>query len=461
MADYPAADLCRVTLVAARGRFDVALPTQVPLAYLLPTLLKQSGEGQIEAGTAHGGWMLQRLGGWPLDSGQSPASLGLVDGELLFLRPRNRELPPPVFDDVVEAISWTLGERTQRWGAAHGRAAGLVAMGAGLAAGAIALLLSGPPWPLPSVAAGFATLLLLVAAGSLARRAGDAAAAAVVGCAAIGYAGLTAALGLLSAAAPGKFGAPQLIAAASAALIAVVLVAFTVGGGEPALAGAALAVAAVFVGSVSAARISPAAVAAVAVSVVFLLAPFVPSMAYRMARLPAPFLPGTAEELRSADTTAPGIEVAERSMVADRYVTALVVGTSVVLVGAVPVLLASGGWAGAALACTAAALMALRSRVYSGRAQRGSMLAVAVLSAAAGIVAGTRALPAGPPRVAVPVAVVLAVLLGAGLLRRIGRRSAPPAARALDMLEVVAALATIPLVLQVLGVYAMIRSLAG
>ncbi|NUR60965.1 MAG: hypothetical protein HOV87_20230, partial [Catenulispora sp.] len=39
-----AADLRRVTVVTPRGRFDLALPAAVPLAYLVPTLLRQAGE---------------------------------------------------------------------------------------------------------------------------------------------------------------------------------------------------------------------------------------------------------------------------------------------------------------------------------------------------------------------------------------------------------------------------------
>src|SRR6185369_575132 len=102
MSADAAADLCRVTVVGTRGRFDVAIPASMPLAYLLPTLLRQANDigrsasspaedALAESGVSHGGWVLQRLGGWPFDTGQSAAELGIADGEVLYLRPRRDE----------------------------------------------------------------------------------------------------------------------------------------------------------------------------------------------------------------------------------------------------------------------------------------------------------------------------------------------------------------------------------
>ena len=75
------ADTCRVTMVAPRVRIDVALPTTVPLASLLPTLLWHSGEQLAEEGLPHGGWALQRAGDAPLDTAVSVAALGIRGGE--------------------------------------------------------------------------------------------------------------------------------------------------------------------------------------------------------------------------------------------------------------------------------------------------------------------------------------------------------------------------------------------
>jgi hypothetical protein len=57
--------LSRVTIVAPRSRVDVALPSDVPLADLLPTLLGFAGTATEES---RHGWTLSRLGSGELDS---------------------------------------------------------------------------------------------------------------------------------------------------------------------------------------------------------------------------------------------------------------------------------------------------------------------------------------------------------------------------------------------------------
>ncbi|WP_163572071.1 EsaB/YukD family protein [Fodinicola feengrottensis] len=86
-----ASGLCRVTVCGApRTRIDLALPEEVPLAELVPTLLRYAGEDMIDAGSAHGGWALSRLGAPPLDTGRSCVQLEIRDGEQLHFTPRGR-----------------------------------------------------------------------------------------------------------------------------------------------------------------------------------------------------------------------------------------------------------------------------------------------------------------------------------------------------------------------------------
>ncbi|MEV4089178.1 EsaB/YukD family protein, partial [Nonomuraea fuscirosea] len=108
-------DLCRVTVVTPRGFLDLGLPPDIPLGNLLPTLLRIAGEGLAEAGLAHGGWVLQRLGAPPFDPDATLSELAVHDGELLHLRPRGHELPEAVFDDVADAVATGVLERTGRW----------------------------------------------------------------------------------------------------------------------------------------------------------------------------------------------------------------------------------------------------------------------------------------------------------------------------------------------------------
>jgi type VII secretion integral membrane protein EccD len=457
------ADLRRVTLVAPQGRFDVALPAGVPLAYLVPTLLQQAGADLAEAGVAHGGWVVQRLGGWPFDTGQSAAALGIADGEILYLRPRRAELPPPVFDDAAEAISRTLAEQTPRWDLAASRVAALCAVGALLAVSIAGLLLAGPPWRLPAVAAGAAALTLLAAGGLMSRAAGDALTGAVLGCGAGAFGALAGFLGFAHqhAALTGA-GAGGVLAGSSVGLATEVLAAVLVGTGTPLFAAAS----AVGVAGVAAGLAAPHATvgggAAVALCAGFLLMPFIPVLSYRAAGLPRPFLPGTTEELRRGADTVPGEELARRTLLASSYMSCLVAACAVISVAAAGFLLASPGWPGPALACVAALLALLRSRVFTGRAQRGWLTGAAVavtVTAMTGLAVrsgGHAAAATGIAALAAMAAIAVAVHAARSGGQR-GSRS-PLTGRLLDLAELAAAVATIPLVLEVLGVYARLRA---
>ena len=95
--------LARVTIRAPRRRLDLAVPDQVPLAEVLPELLRRAGEaGELRPPTgaafpppphgpmSHpaGGWALRRGDGAAL-AGESPlAQQGVRDGDVLYLVPR-------------------------------------------------------------------------------------------------------------------------------------------------------------------------------------------------------------------------------------------------------------------------------------------------------------------------------------------------------------------------------------
>ena len=461
MSSPAAADLRRVTLVAPQGRFDVALPAGVPLAYLVPALLQQAGAELAEAGAEHGGWVVQRLGGWAFDTGQSASALGIADGEILYLRPRRAELPPPVFDDAAEAISRTLAEQTPRWDGAAVRIAGLFAAGALLAAAVAGLLLAGPPWRLPAVVAGAVALTLLAAGALMSRAAGDALAGVVFGCGAGAFGALAGLLGFAhQGAALAGTGAAGVLAGSSVGLVTEVLAGALVGTGIPVFAAASVVGAAGIAAGLAAPHAPSGGGAAAALCVGFLLMPFVPVISYRAAGLPRPFLPGTAEELRRGAETVSGEELAERTLLASSYMSCLVAACAVISVASAGFLMASPGWPGPALAGATALLALLRSRLFTGRAQRGwllgaaaavAVIAVTGLAARSGVQASARAGIAG-------VAAVAAIVVAAFAVRQGGQRS-PLTARLVNVAELAAAIATIPLVLEVLGVYARLRAM--
>ncbi|MBO0869493.1 MAG: type VII secretion integral membrane protein EccD, partial [Micromonosporaceae bacterium] len=173
--------LSRVTVVAPRMRVDLALPSDVPFADLLPTLLGHAGADLGDDPAARDGWTLSRLGGAPLDSSYSPAQLDVRDGELLYLRPRGDEAPAAVFDDVVDAVATAARQRAGAWEGSTTRAFGLTLGALALLGGAVAVLLAGPP-QLPGALIGLAFgAALLVVAVVLARAVGDPRAATIFG----------------------------------------------------------------------------------------------------------------------------------------------------------------------------------------------------------------------------------------------------------------------------------------
>src|SRR5690625_7833479 len=98
MNDTTASDLCRLQVHAPNRSFEIAAPTAVPIAELVPTLVLYAegdeGEDLDESGLEHDGWVLQQLGDDPLDEDETLDSLGLCHGETLYLRPRRDQLPP-------------------------------------------------------------------------------------------------------------------------------------------------------------------------------------------------------------------------------------------------------------------------------------------------------------------------------------------------------------------------------
>ena len=123
--------LARVTISAPQRRVDVALPEHVPLAELLPEVLRHAGEGLADDGERHGGWVLRRTDGTALSGGQGLQAQGVRDGEVLHLVPARAQWPELEYDDVVEAIAEGARRRGAGWTGAHTRVAAIVAAGLG------------------------------------------------------------------------------------------------------------------------------------------------------------------------------------------------------------------------------------------------------------------------------------------------------------------------------------------
>src|SRR2546423_9108467 len=156
--------LAKVMVAAPKRRLEVALPEHLPVAVLLPTLLRQGGEDLPNEGLATGGWLLRRADGVPLDGARTLANQGVRDGEVLHLVPRRTEWPELQYDDVVDAIAVGARQGGPPWTRATTRAFGLTVTALTLLLIPVTVLMSGGHWIGPAVAS-LVLAVLLIAGG--------------------------------------------------------------------------------------------------------------------------------------------------------------------------------------------------------------------------------------------------------------------------------------------------------
>jgi type VII secretion integral membrane protein EccD len=457
-------DLCRVTVIAPTARIDVALPANVPVAEILPTLLRQTGADATGDASRWGRWSLQRFGQAPLDTGLTPTALSILDGEILYLRPRQAELPELAFDDLADAVATATAQGSRRWTGSDTRRAGLSTAAACLVAWALLVLSAGPPWTVPAVTAGAVALALVGLGGVLSRAFSDATAGQLVAFAAVLVAAVAGAGALGGSHRPGGFGAPSLLGASAAGLVTAALGAVVVADGFPGFLG--VGVAALLAVAASALDIGTSAhawgAAALVIVVALGLVPAIPALALRLAELPLPSIPFTADDVRRDNSLVDGADVLRRAVVADATMTGLL-GAVAGLVVAAQALLSTRDRSDAAwLMALSAMACALRARSFVGRRQRGFLLAAAV---SGGLLLVLRLAPqeSGVDRLlllAVPLLLVSAVPFLVAL--RLPEHPVSPVwRRAADILDGLVVVSLVPVALGVLGTYSYLRGLAG
>ena len=286
------AGFCRIQIAAPTTRVDLAVPTAVPLAALLPGIVsfaEQDWAAQQDGAAPHG-WALSRLDGARLDPAAGLAVAGVREGELLLLHPAHETVGEPLYDDVVEVLG--KGSADTGWSARDTRVAGAVL-------GTLAVL--GAVWsavtvgsPLAGILLGVLTLLLLGGGAALAHAAGDVPAGTLLGA----LAAVTgAAFGVVLLGPP--VGAAHVVVAAAV----VVLVAATgpalVDGGDAVFLGLGLTALLALLGGalVLLTGATPARAAAVAAPLALALTTVTPTLALRLSRIPRPPLPRTAADL--------------------------------------------------------------------------------------------------------------------------------------------------------------------
>jgi type VII secretion integral membrane protein EccD len=458
-----AAGLCRLTVRAPAKSMDLAVPADVPVADLLPAVLGYGGDDLGETGLEHEGWVLQRLGGAPLDQEATLESLGLRDGETVYLRPRTESLPEVRLDDIVDGISTTMKESPHGW---NPQASRRLLRGLTLVAliGALVIIaLPGPPAE-REIAAGAFALLLLAGAAAASRAVGDAASAALLGAMVGPYLVLAGWLlpgGRLSGPDHYQTFGARLLAASAAeaggAVLALAVVAaytaFFVGATVFAIAGAFGGVL-LMVGG-----LPPEHAAGIVALVAVVFGAFVPSMSFRLSGLRTPPLPTNADQLQEGIEPRSPSAVAARAILADTWMTAMYATVGLTCAVCVTALAHNDNLSQLLMAAALSLLLVLHSRDMGNVWQRLSLVAPGVWGAVAMVavmVAGTE--PSGRTLPAVGVASAGAASIIAGWVVP-GRRLVPYWGRAAELLHSLVAISLLPLALWVLGVYGELRAI--
>ncbi|ALG13856.1 type VII secretion integral membrane protein EccD [Kibdelosporangium phytohabitans] len=452
----------RVTVVAPRTRIDVALPADVSVADLLPMLLDMAKETSPDGGARHGGWCLAKLGDSPLDPSRTLGSLGIVDGDMLQLRKRNENPPPPLYDDVVDAIAESSPDSFRPWTKQTANRIGYVAGALALVLAAVAAFLGGPfggGSQLAAAIASGAAAVIAVGAGAVVARAYQAATAGVLIAAAGGLPmafvsgvyivpdGLGAANFLLGSALMG------IVASASIMLIGAGVTTFVAAGTASVFGILAFAVGTLIDHPAPGIAAGTAAAALAGISML-------PRLTIQLAKLPLPNVPGSAEDLKE-DTAMPDYRSIERRAgLAHEYMTGMIVGSGIVAaVSAMISATAPGVW-GIITAIVVTLVLLLRGRTYANGSQAVALLATGMLSAA-GVLIGWLVVASSFDRLLWVFGALLLIGAAALVLGVIfpEQRFSPPLRRGVEVFEAICIAAVLPLALAVMDLYSTLRHL--
>jgi type VII secretion integral membrane protein EccD len=445
-----------VTIRAPRRRLDLAVPHQVPLAELLPEVLRRAGEVVPEhAGSpalAAGGWILRRGDGASLAGDVALAPQGVRDGDVLYLVPRNLTWPEPAYDDIVEEIAAGARAHGRAWDASATRVFALVAAGLLLLTG-LGLLALGSLGPFAGLATAAVAVVLLGAGSLLSRAVGDGVAGAAAAGFALPYAAASGALLV-----PG--GSGRLLVGSAALFFAAVLGVAVVGYGLRVFVAGATVGAFGLLDALLGLFLSPAGATSITVVVLVGGIGLAPLLAVRLGKLPLPVVTAAPDLLateRRPDRPAVFAAVAR----ADEILIGTLLGVAAGGLISVTMLASTRGAAALLLAGLASVALLLRSRLFPSLAARlpllvGGLVGLAVSAWSALAVAGPVARLLG---VVLASASVVMLLATAATAHR--RRSSPYLGRFVDILDIMSVVALAPVACAVLNLYALVRGLAG
>jgi len=444
---------CAVRVHGPHGAVDVALPTGLPVGEIIEQLRSTLLPG-VPLGRPGETWYLHRLGRLAIHPASRLADAALHDGESLHLSRGSVPLPVQPVDDGLVALADGAAE-VGRWSPRAVQilaAVALVAAATGAAVLALAVETAGPALPLLLAAALLAAAFWLRSGGSGGQ---DVPALA----AALGSLPAWCAAGLASAALAGGGVAVGVTLAAGAVAVGAALAATCVPGRAPwwAFLGAASGTLSVGGALVAGGFLDVLATGAVLATGWLIAVALLPWVVTRSRGWLEPAAGGDGEGA-----------LVSRARQARRVVDAVALaGAGAVAVGAVVPALGGDGLA-VGFAAVVGAVVGLRARRSRFVVESSAELAASFVVFAAVLAALARD---GSPRLRLGllVAVVLLVaVLGvvardaaAGRVDSLAWWTRPRTRRTLDLLEGAAALAVLPLLADILGVYALAADLGA
>lgn len=458
----PVSQVVRVSVRTLSSRIDLVLPDRSTVTETLETVLELAPRSLREQAIAHGGWILRTAAGEAIPGSTTLLDQGIVDGSTLFLTGIDAAGAAAVYDDVADAVADTVREDPSAWPSDGDRAVALGAAGlfAGLAC--LSLLWAGPPWTAVAVTLGGIAVLGQLAAGLVRRRIGDDGIALVIGLLSV-VAGAAAATVATAGSSPLlEIGAPKLLLGAAAGALFATTAALAIGTRRvpftAIVTGSLLLCIGLGCGVVFDLR--PAGAASIVVGLALCLMPVVPSVSLRLAGFELNPLPPAADDIDAAHETVDAPAVRNRTRQAVGYLTALIQGLAWPTVVAGAVLAFSHDTTAQVLAGIVGAGLILRARLFITIGQRLPLLIAGIGSVVALLVASMMRID-GPTSLIVVAAPALLAVVGCLLLAAQDRRLSPALTRAAEIIDLLIAIAVVPLVAGVLGVFAFIRGLGG
>ncbi|WP_405097153.1 type VII secretion integral membrane protein EccD [Micromonospora sp. NBC_01412] len=461
-------ELCRLLVVGPTSQVDVSLPTHIPLADMMPALLSALGPDLADRGLEHSGWIARRLGGPALDESRTVADLELLDGEMVYMRPRTDQIPPLAYDDLIDGVSAGIRERSGLWRPRTTRMAALLLFAAWLGAGLAAMQV----WRdhgSRTVLFAMSAVLCCAAGYAVARKLADRAMAGILGGACV-TATVLVTLDVASQRIPSTDAGSNLplliFAGATAGTVAALLVCLLVAphtSRRPVTAGLAclwlLVTAAVVLREQAGLGWTGVAAALVTVTTVLRLA--VPAVTFKLAGFTLPEMPVEPAELQKDIEPHPAADLLAGAVSADQFMTALYTALGLVSGVAMVWLVTAPGWTAPLAGWLAAAAQILVTRAMTSTWHRLALAGPALVAMAVWCLTAAAGRGSSTATLAVAFCLVLALVCGTAARVASRRRYNPIWGRLGDWTHTAAVAALLPTAVVIMGVIALIRAQVG